>query len=129
MKRQPASRKRRQFLVAGLAGCAAPALAGSLTVTEVSATPGAVVLSGRVVDGADAPIRDAVVTLGTASAMTDADGRFVLDAAVKDVDAVEFRIEHAAHGARLQRVPLVQRLRAQRDEAGVLRPTVGLRLA
>lgn len=129
MKRQPASRPRRQFLAAGLASLAAPALAGSFTVEDGARTPGELVLSGRVVDRGDAPIRDAVVTLGVASAMTDADGRFVLNAAVKDVDAVDFRIEHAAHGARVQRVPLLQRLRAQRDETGVLRPTVGLRLA
>lgn len=134
------SHRRRQLIIAGIAGAATPAsvfagqcmgLVGDAATTDALASPrpiGTLIVSGRVVDADCRAIAGAVVEAGRdASATTDGDGRFVLSLTTPHRRAQPVRLR-VSHGERRM---LVQDFapRARRDEAGTWRTTVGVTLA
>ena len=131
--------RRRQIVIAGLAAAATPAslLAAqrttgtgafeSTTVIGLTMTSGdRLVLSGRVVDAAGKPIAGAGVTAWreAASAITDADGRFMLVAnpVVGDASSgIDMRVNGHSISAN-------DRVFVGRDEAGSWRGTLEVAL-
>lgn len=71
------SLRRRQVIIAGLGTVVAPA-AISATASAVPDKPEKLVLSGRILGPGGKPLAGAAVAAGAASALTDADGRFMV---------------------------------------------------
>ena len=69
------SPRRRQVIIAGLASTVAPAAFAAFPKTEAAEK---LVLSGRILGPEGKPLSGAIVGAGPVSAVTDADGRFVL---------------------------------------------------
>jgi hypothetical protein len=137
MKSKPVSPRRRQLMLAGAAGLAAPT--GVLALPAVSGfLPGeTLLLSGRLVDEAGKPVAGAwVATAGAtstrASTRTDGDGRFMLQT---DVFGAEAYVEYGAPDSRMsatRRLRIAYReapARFRRDEQGVWRTTCTLTAA
>lgn len=140
MKSKTISLRRRQLMIAGLAGAATPAsvfaghcmgLSGDAATTDAVAGPragGTLIVSGRIVGADCRAIAGAVVEAGRdASATTDGDGRFVLSLTTPHRRAQPVRLR-VSHGARRTLVHDFAP-RARRDEAGTWRTTVGVTLA
>ncbi len=134
MNSKPVSLRRRQLMLAGAAGIAAPS--GVFALQPVSGfLPGEMLLvSGRIVDGNGKPIAGAWVT-GTGGnpsdtpARTDGDGRFMLETQVSGAGTyVEYGVGDLRSGAS-KRVSVSYReapARFKRDEQGVWRTTFTL---
>jgi protocatechuate 3,4-dioxygenase beta subunit len=132
-------------MIAGLAGMAAPATLfaaaqGAAGPSAAAAAPRGgepLLVSGRVVTPQGAPLQGATLTFAddaASRAITDADGRFMLETATPRDGILAYRITHDAHGAIAQRTQLDARasatgVPAQRDEAGVWRAAFGVTLA
>ena len=137
MKSKPTSLRRRQLMLAGAAGIAAPS--GVFALPAISGfLPGETLLvSGRIVDEAGKPIAGAWVAGAggspsetAASTRTDGDGRFMLKT---EVSGAEGYVEYGTTDRRsAKRVRVAYReapTRFQRDEQGVWRTTFTLTAA
>ena len=128
--------RRRQIVIAGIVAGATPAsVLAAQRLARESESPRAVrfgiasgdrmVLSGRVVDSAGAPVRGALVAArrGAMSATTDADGRFVIVAepAVRGTSDIEVHVSH-------RRTSTNDHVFVRRDEAGSWRGTLEVAL-
>jgi hypothetical protein len=146
VKRIAISLQRRQLMIAGLSGVAAPAVlfAALKSRADLSAALSAaphsdeqLVISGRVVTPQGAPLHGATIETvhgNRVHAMTDADGRFMLIATTPRGGTLAYRITHDLHGSYEGCLQLVQdetarHVHAQRDEAGVWRAAFGVTLA
>jgi protocatechuate 3,4-dioxygenase beta subunit len=155
------SLRRRQLLVAGaaapmaaIAGYCVGAPLGVPAVAEsgaVGSGAGAkLIISGRVLRGDHKPLAGAVVETwradgegGQASAITDADGRFMFTTIIAPAVTsarplpMHYRVSHAGHEtlvsqlhfAREPGIPGDRIAQLQRDEAGTWRATFGVALA
>lgn len=154
MKSKKVSLRRRQLVIAGLAGSAAPALAGQFrgsgaAVGELGAVEAdhGLVVSGRVIGRNGRPLAGAAVEVwranartGGARATTDGDGRFFAKVAA-DSPGRPYRIHYrvsaggrtlAADELYFARGRAVAERRSgylQRDEEGTWRATFGISLA
>ena len=155
MKPNTISLRRRQLLIAGLAGAATPGAlfaaqcnvtaAGQLQLAEIftKGTEETLVVSGRIVAGDCKPLAGALVEVWytdprtAVATSTDADGRFVLTTIVPaSGDSRSFKIavsrpgeEHTLTAQRFTREPGVSDdapMQVHRDEAGLWRTTLGL---
>ena len=141
MKTNTVSVRRRQMIIAGCAGAAVPGslFAGQCTAgarvsdAALAATRAAradkLILSGRIVDGACAAVAGALVQAphDRSTAVTDADGRFMLVASPASGAAsqsLRLVVSHAAHGTRDARVHM-----ARGDQARTGRATLEVALA
>jgi hypothetical protein len=146
---KPVSLRRRHLMIASLAGAAAPAVALAQQHTERGAHPAAIgmsiargdalLVSGRVVDGAGKPLAGSKVELlqhGVAGA-TDGDGRFVLSTtAGKTSRGVLCRVSHGER-SHVAYLTFARRHRSERegiavldrDDRGTWRTTCGLTVA
>ena len=133
--------RRRQIVIAGIVAGATPAsvlaaqrLAAQRLARESEsaravrfgiASGDRMVLSGRVVDSAGAPVRGALVAArrGAMSATTDADGRFVIVAepAARGTSDIEVHVSH-------RRTSTNDHVFVRRDEAGSWRGTLEVAL-
>lgn len=146
MRHHTISLRRRHLIIAGLAGIAAPAgvfaaqSGGTPAAAEVSASGGELVVSGRILAPDGQPLADAAVEAWQpcasglrASAITDADGRFMLAKSVcaehdGRPQSIRYRVSHVKHTA-LETSPGFTLGQLQRDETGIWRTAVGLTLA
>lgn len=144
MKRTAVSLQRRQLMIAGLAGVAAPAvLLSPGSRAEMSAMPNVaprsgerLVISGRVLTRQGAALHGATIQITQGERMraaTDADGRFMLIATTPRGGTLSYRLTHDVHGIHEGRLQLAQvetarDIHAQRDEAGVWRAAFGVTL-
>jgi purine nucleoside permease len=147
VKPKTISLTRRNLMIAGIAGAAAPAVslagqprASKDPVSEISIARGDTLLvSGRVVDAAQKPLAGARIEAlqhGVAAA-TDGDGRFVLTAtAARTSRGVLCRVSHAGRSrvtylafTRKHRAPRDGTAVLDRDERGTWRTTCGLSVA
>src|SRR5262245_7481495 len=131
MKQEPVSARRRQVIVASLAGMAAPAV---LAATGASAETGEspMIVSGRILGADLGPLAGATIEArdpekrSVVTAITDADGRFFA-ALPRARRGLDYRISHPALGTLPSRQQKLTYL--QRDEAGVWRASLGIALA
>lgn len=147
MKRAPVSTRRRQVLIAGSAAMATPAALAAAPLTghagpenAAAATARTVVVSGRLLDAGNRPVAGAALEIWNAdsrrragcpqcaSATSDADGRFLFEAAAP-ADAsgrprnLYYRVSRDAHATPIRPFDLAQ---SQPDEAGRWRATFGI---
>jgi protocatechuate 3,4-dioxygenase beta subunit len=146
------SLRRRQLMLAGLAGVTAPltgfaaqrgAAQRDARVAGITASPGhgteKLIVSGRIVGANRKPLAGALVeawhpeasTDHGASVATDADGRFMLTTRSPgghsgQPQPLHCRVSHERHPARVTQLHFA---RPERDEAGVWRATFGVTLA
>jgi len=131
MKPDTISLRRRHLMMAGLA---APAALYAVQYAGMAVADGLqrLVLSGRILGADGKPLSSARVELlhphsnGAIGAETDADGRFLLDAAAAGRQPVRYRVSRKGHPTRSARLETAQ---LQRDETGTWRGTFGLMLA
>jgi protocatechuate 3,4-dioxygenase beta subunit len=134
------SPKRRQLMVAGMAGAAAPAvLAGALQndtrgVAAAASLMDRLIVSGRLLGEDGAPVSGATIEIWPAgereprgSATTDGDGRFYTDLASARPD-LRYRVSGQGRRASVKQLQLA-RAQLQRDEDGAWRATFGATLA
>jgi hypothetical protein len=143
------SLRRRQVLIAGLAGASAPALAGRFQSGEPGAVPGehGLVVSGRILARNGRPLSGAVVEVwhasaraNASSATTDGDGRFFATIASSRhgrPQDLRYRVSRAGRALTTQRLHFARGrsvsedslAHLQRDEAGTWRAAFGISLA
>ena len=150
MKSKKVSHKRRQLMIAGLAGTATPALAGQFrgaAVSEVGAVEGdgGLVVSGRILAHNGRPLAGAAVEIWrpnaraeAARATTDGDGRFFAKvAAAGRPHHIHYRVSEGGrtlarqelYFARGRAVAESRAAYLQRDESGTWRAAFGMSLA
>jgi hypothetical protein len=131
------SLRRRQLLIAGAAGIALPLAGFGWNVNAAAASaitdPQKLVVSGRIVLADGKPLAGANVATAGTSALTDGDGRFVLEtvAPAGRAPQLRYQVSHPSHAT------VTRELRAadaggknvQRDETGTWRTAIGLALA
>ena len=140
MKHRKISLRRRQVMIAGIAGVAAPAAVHAMGTSqaltaEISAED--MVVSGRILDADGKPAFNATVELWQpgaaerATATTDGDGRFFTPLAGSGKRHIHYRVHHAGQRTRTNRLDVARDAGAhlQRDDAGLWRTTFGLTLA
>jgi protocatechuate 3,4-dioxygenase beta subunit len=154
VKSRTISVRRRQLMIAGFAGTAAPALAGQLheqlaAVGQVGAVEraGGVVVSGRILAGSGRPLAGATVEIwranargDAATATTDGDGRFFAKVASDRPGRPRHIHYHVSDGGRTLATQELYFARGrevaerrsghlERDEAGTWRAAFGISLA
>lgn len=149
VKHAKISLRRRHFIIAGLAGVAAPAgvFAGQSghhappsAKSQAGDSTAGLVLSGRILGGDHKPLAGATVeawqagaATRCASTITDGDGRFMFSTITRAEynDAprpISYRVTHPAYRAVNTRLD-VAAAPLQRDESGIWRAAVGFSLA
>ena len=151
LKHDTISLRRRHFIIAGLAGVAAPAgvFAGqsghhapTFAASQAGDSAGGarLVLSGRVLGREQKPLAGATVeawqagaAAPCASTITDGDGRFMFATTARAEHgdrprSLSYRVTHPAYRAVKSR-PDVAAAPLRRDESGIWRAAVGLSLA
>ncbi len=127
---KPVSQRRRNLMIAGLAGAVTSAgvFAGSALENDApnaAMVDGNLVVSGRIVDIEARAIPGALVEIARGAATTtDGDGRFVLS--LREARRRSLHVRVSSAGYRTHVTPLT---RFDRDDAGTLRTTLGLSIA
>ena len=133
MKSKPVSLRRRQIMLAGAVGIAAPSSVFALPAISGLLPGETLLVSGRLVDPGGRPIAGAWVAdaAGSSRTHTDGDGRFMLSTELSGAQTyVEYGSSDPRSSARRARVDYrAAPARFQRDEHGVWRTTVTLTAA
>jgi len=152
MNQRIQSPRRRQLMIAGLAGSAVPGSVLGALLEGATADParGALregdrlIVSGRIVDAQEQPVTGALIEMLNGAAerkvwtSTDGDGRFVLTMSASAAQSqIDYRVTRPQRGAVTRSLHFApargfERETAaflQRDDAGTWRTTFGLTLA
>jgi hypothetical protein len=134
MNSKPVSPRRRQVMLAGAAGIAAPSGVFALAPVSGFLPDETLLVSGRIIDGNGKPIAGAWVAgiranASDTPARTDGDGRFMLETRVSGAGAyIEYGMAdlHSGPSSRVRVSYREAPARFQRDEHGTWRTTFTL---